>query len=173
MKVGRSPWRFLIPDERYSLTRLFLSLCIPSSFSTKTTMTRDTTTTLPSLPVISEEHSSNDDDPDLGDPADSSIVMAEQSSHDVVTQTQSGGEPSPSDVPASNSDKNTAGGDVGEIKDTATTEHNERHTNAEYDSRASAVDAGPGADDGGNASGRSTAVSSLRSHAYIVLSIGY
>ncbi|KAL1875566.1 hypothetical protein Plec18167_005502 [Paecilomyces lecythidis] len=120
-------------------------------------MTRDTTTTLPSLPVISEEHSSNDDDPDLGDPADSSIVMAEQSSHDVVTQTQSGGEPSPSDVPASNSDKNTAGGDVGEIKDTATTEHNERHTNAEYDSRASAVDAGPGADDGGNASGRSTA----------------
>ncbi|KAJ9395041.1 hypothetical protein DTO282F9_8029 [Paecilomyces variotii] len=115
-------------------------------------MTRNT---LPSLPVISE--CSSNDDPALGDPADSSIVMAEQSSHDVVTQTRSGGEPSPSDVPASNSDKNTAGGDVGEIKDTATTEHNEKHTGAEYDSRSGAAEAAPGADDGGNASGRSTA----------------
>ncbi|KAL4896233.1 hypothetical protein BDV59DRAFT_191434 [Aspergillus ambiguus] len=51
---------------------------------------------------------------------DSRIVMAEQSSHDVVNQTLSGGEPSPSDVPASTNDKTTAGGDVGEIKDTAT-----------------------------------------------------
>ncbi|GES64409.1 hypothetical protein ATEIFO6365_0008047900 [Aspergillus terreus] len=53
-------------------------------------------------------------------PTDSRIVMAEQSSHDVVNQTLSGGEPSPSDVPASTNDKTTAGGDVGEIKDTAT-----------------------------------------------------
>lgn len=131
-------------------------------------MTRNT---LPSLPVISE--CSSNDDPALGDPADSSIVMAEQSSHDVVTQTRSGGEPSPSDVPASNSDKNTAGGDVGEIKDTATTEHNEKHTGAEYDSRSGAAEAAPGADDGGNASGRSTAVSSSRSHVHIVVSRGY
>lgn len=43
--------------------------------------------------------------------------MAEQSSHDVVNQTRSGGEPSPSDVPASNNDKNTAGGDEGRITD--------------------------------------------------------
>ncbi|THC99536.1 hypothetical protein EYZ11_000996 [Aspergillus tanneri] len=52
---------------------------------------------------------------------DSRIVMAEQSSHDVVNQTLSGGDPSPSDVPASTNDKQPAGGDVGEIKHTATT----------------------------------------------------
>lgn len=64
------------------------------------------------------------------DPADSRIVMAEQSSHDVVNQTLSGGEPSPSDVPASTNDKTPAGGDVGEIKDTAATTQNETKTNA-------------------------------------------
>ncbi|KAB8076389.1 hypothetical protein BDV29DRAFT_170150 [Aspergillus leporis] len=47
--------------------------------------------------------------------------MAEQTDHDVVNQTLSGGEPSPSDVPASTNDKKSAGGDVGEIKHTATT----------------------------------------------------
>ena len=52
---------------------------------------------------------------------DSRIVMAEQSSHDVVDQTLSGGDPSPSDVPASTTDKRSAGGDAGEFKDTATT----------------------------------------------------
>ncbi|RAL05119.1 uncharacterized protein BO80DRAFT_431651 [Aspergillus ibericus CBS 121593] len=52
---------------------------------------------------------------------DSRIVMAEQSSHDVVDQTLSGGEPSPSDVPASTTDNKSAGGDVGEFKDTTTT----------------------------------------------------
>jgi hypothetical protein len=52
---------------------------------------------------------------------DSRIVMAEQTDHDVVNQTLSGGEPSPSDVPASTNDKKSAGGDVGEIKHTATT----------------------------------------------------
>ncbi|KAF5866688.1 hypothetical protein ETB97_010783 [Aspergillus alliaceus] len=61
---------------------------------------------------------------------DSRIVMAEQSSHDVVNQTLSGGEPSPSDVPASTNDKKSAGGDVGEIKHTATTQP-ETDTNAE------------------------------------------
>jgi len=38
--------------------------------------------------------------------------MAEQSSHDVVNQTRSGGELSPSDVPASTPDNFTAGGDA-------------------------------------------------------------
>ncbi|KAJ5585456.1 uncharacterized protein N7459_005256 [Penicillium hispanicum] len=47
--------------------------------------------------------------------------MAEQSSRDVVDQTLSGGEPSPSDVPASINDKHTAGGDAGETKHIATT----------------------------------------------------
>lgn len=64
------------------------------------------------------------------DLTDSGIVMAEQSSHDVVNQTLSGGEPSPSDVPASTNDKKPAGGDVGEIKDTATTTQHEPTTNA-------------------------------------------
>ncbi|KKK22408.1 hypothetical protein ARAM_001433 [Aspergillus rambellii] len=57
---------------------------------------------------------------------DSRIVMAEQTSHDVVNQTLSGGDPSPSDVPASTTDNQTAGGDVGEINTTATI-----HTDAE------------------------------------------
>lgn len=52
---------------------------------------------------------------------DSSIVMAEQSSRDVVDQTLSGGEPSPSDVPASTTDKTSAGGDVEVTKHIATT----------------------------------------------------
>ncbi|KAJ5179881.1 hypothetical protein N7492_003091 [Penicillium capsulatum] len=48
--------------------------------------------------------------------AESNIVMAEQSSRDVVDQTLSGGEPSPSGVPASTNDKHSAGGDVGETE---------------------------------------------------------
>ncbi|KAJ5489493.1 hypothetical protein N7539_004383 [Penicillium diatomitis] len=44
------------------------------------------------------------------------IVMAEQSGRDVVDQTLSGGEPSPSGVPASISDKISAGGDGGKIQ---------------------------------------------------------
>ena len=62
---------------------------------------------------------------------DSRIVMAEQSSHDVVNQTLSGGETSPSDVPASTNDKKPAGGDVGEIKHTATNTQLQTITNAE------------------------------------------
>lgn len=42
--------------------------------------------------------------------------MAEQSGRDVVDQTLSGGEPSPSGVPASNNDKSSAGGDVRETQ---------------------------------------------------------
>ncbi|KAJ5779221.1 hypothetical protein N7457_006941 [Penicillium paradoxum] len=47
---------------------------------------------------------------------ESSIVMAEQSSRDVVDQTLSGGEPSPSDVPASTNDNLSAGGDAGKTE---------------------------------------------------------
>lgn len=47
--------------------------------------------------------------------ADSDIGMAEQSNHDVVNQTRSGGDPSPSDVPASTSSKQDTGGDVNGI----------------------------------------------------------
>lgn len=45
--------------------------------------------------------------------------MAEQSGRDVVDQTLSGGEPSPSGVPASINDKRSAEGDVGEHRDIA------------------------------------------------------
>ncbi|KAK9855435.1 ATPase [Penicillium brevicompactum] len=45
----------------------------------------------------------------------SSIVMAEQSSRDVVDHL-SGGEPSPSDVPASTTDNSSAGGDAGKTE---------------------------------------------------------
>lgn len=43
------------------------------------------------------------------------IGMAEQTSHDVVNQTRSGGEPSSSDVPASKNDKYSAEGGEGRI----------------------------------------------------------
>ncbi|OAX83906.1 hypothetical protein ACJ72_01719, partial [Emergomyces africanus] len=55
---------------------------------------------------------------------DSSIVMAEQSSHDVVNQTRSGGEISPSDVPANKPDNITAGGDAGGVQDNENTDNN-------------------------------------------------
>jgi hypothetical protein len=55
--------------------------------------------------------------------------MAEQSSHDVVNQTLSGGEPSPSDVPASTKDKISAGGDVGETQHTTATTQTTTETN--------------------------------------------
>ncbi|KAM5445658.1 hypothetical protein MaudCBS49596_007304 [Microsporum audouinii] len=42
--------------------------------------------------------------------------MAEQSSNDVVNQTRSGGDLSPSDVPASKPDNLTAGGDRGDVQ---------------------------------------------------------
>jgi large subunit ribosomal protein L30 len=42
--------------------------------------------------------------------------MAEQSSRDVVDQTLSGGEPSPSDVPANTNDNLSAGGDAGKTE---------------------------------------------------------
>jgi hypothetical protein len=47
--------------------------------------------------------------------------MAEQNGHDVVNLTLSGGDPSPSGVPASTTDNKSAGGDKGEINTTATT----------------------------------------------------
>ena len=56
--------------------------------------------------------------------------MAEQTSHDVVDQTLSGGDPTPSDVPASTNDKKPAGGDVGEIQHTATTTTTQDETKA-------------------------------------------
>lgn len=55
--------------------------------------------------------------------------MAEQSSHDVVEKTLSGGDTSSSDVPASNNAKLSAGGDVGEIKNTAKTTQTQTHAN--------------------------------------------
>lgn len=63
---------------------------------------------------------------------DSSIVMAEQSGCDVVDQTLSGGEPTPSDVPVSTTDTTSAGGDAGETKRIAT--NSETHALSEQHS---------------------------------------
>ncbi|KAJ5138986.1 uncharacterized protein N7515_003834 [Penicillium bovifimosum] len=52
---------------------------------------------------------------------ESRIVMAEQSNRDVVDQTLSGGEPSPSDVPASTNDNISARGDAGKTEHIAMT----------------------------------------------------
>lgn len=58
------------------------------------------------------EEKSNDDGETSCHLADSGIVMAEQSNHDVVNQTRSGGDLSPSDVPASTSSNQDTRGDV-------------------------------------------------------------
>ncbi|CAI7646774.1 unnamed protein product [Penicillium pancosmium] len=58
--------------------------------------------------------------------------MAEQNSRDVVDQTLSGGEPSPSDVPASTTDKPTPQGDVGEIQHIATSSTTQSSTDPHY-----------------------------------------
>lgn len=76
-------------------------------------------------------------------PTDSNIVMAEQSSSDVVDQTLSGGEPSPSDVPASTNDKRSAEGDAGETKHIANTTKSQN----EFDNRTETQDTlGPSTD---------------------------
>ncbi|KAI3221765.1 hypothetical protein DTO027I6_665 [Penicillium roqueforti] len=68
-----------------------------------------------------------------GDPwyltIESSIVMAEQSNRDVVDQTLSGGEPSPSDVPASTNDNLSAGGDAGKTEHIAMTTATSNNSN--------------------------------------------
>lgn len=46
--------------------------------------------------------------------------MAEQTSHDVVNQTRSGRDPSPSDVPADTTDKTTGEGGAGGTTDNET-----------------------------------------------------
>src|SRR5699024_7345912 len=63
--------------------------------------------------------------------ADSSFVMAEQSGHDVVNQTLSGGDPSPSGVPASTNDKISAGGDAGENEYTISSAQTDTNPNAQ------------------------------------------
>jgi large subunit ribosomal protein L30 len=82
--------------------------------------------------------------------------MAEQSSRDVVDQTLSGGEPSPSDVPASTNDNLSAGGDAGKTEHIAVNtvtsnyatmnDQNNHETTNTFDSREGA---GSGKDIGG------------------------
>ncbi|KAJ6149768.1 hypothetical protein N7471_000967 [Penicillium samsonianum] len=55
--------------------------------------------------------------------------MAEQSNRDVVDQTLSGGEPSPSDVPASTNDNLSAGGDAGKTEHIAMTTATSKNSN--------------------------------------------
>lgn len=85
--------------------------------------------------------------------------MAEQSSHDVVKQTLSGGEPSPSDVPASTNDKHTAGGDVGEFNHTASTTQPEITVNTPHDERKTNAESSTERNETGRTDGKSSTVS--------------
>ncbi|OJD19389.1 hypothetical protein AJ78_00659 [Emergomyces pasteurianus Ep9510] len=76
---------------------------------------------------LRDEKCSADDGKTSHNSADSNIVMAEQSSHDVVNQTQSGGEISPSDVPANKPDNITAGGDAGGVQHNANNNNNDHN----------------------------------------------
>ncbi|KAF4767219.1 hypothetical protein HAV15_009125 [Penicillium sp. str.  len=72
----------------------------------------------------------------------SSIVMAEQINRDVVDQTLSGGEPSPSDVPASTNDNLSAGGDAGKTEHIAmtTTSNNSNLNDQQNHERTNTLD---------------------------------
>ncbi|KAL6233667.1 hypothetical protein BDW75DRAFT_214503 [Aspergillus navahoensis] len=65
--------------------------------------------------------------------------MAEQNGHDVVNLTLSGGDPSPSDVPASTTDKKPAGGDEGEIN-TITATSSETKMDVESEGRKTRIE---------------------------------
>ncbi|KAJ5205724.1 ATPase F0 complex subunit F mitochondria [Penicillium cf. griseofulvum] len=69
--------------------------------------------------------------------------MAEQSNRDVVDQTLSGGEPSPSDVPASTNDNLSAGGDAGKTEHIAmatATSNNSNLNNPQNDEKTNTLD---------------------------------
>ncbi|KAJ5545204.1 hypothetical protein N7461_007508 [Penicillium sp. DV-2018c] len=78
-----------------------------------------------------------------------SIVMAEQSNRDVVDQTLSGGEPSPSDVPASTNDNTSAGGDAGKTEhialNTATTNNSDLDAKQNHEATKTPGSQGEGA----------------------------
>jgi hypothetical protein len=85
--------------------------------------------------------------------------MAEQSRHDVVNQTRSGGEPSPSDVPASKPDKESARGDVEEFKLNAINAQTERLTNLQLLHDKASIESLTGILEVGKPSGPTPAVS--------------
>lgn len=78
--------------------------------------------------------------------------MAEKSDHHVVEKSLSGGDASPSDVPASTNDKFSAGGDVGEFKDTAQASQTQTQADSQQinhkmnDSDSATPDTGAGKD---------------------------
>lgn len=84
--------------------------------------------------------------------------MAEQTGHDVVNLTLSGGDPSPSDVPASTTDKKPAGGDEGEINTTATTSSNTK-SSVESEDQKMRTDLPSESSDRENDSGQTSKVS--------------
>jgi hypothetical protein len=86
--------------------------------------------------------------------------MAEQNGHDVVNQTLSGGDTSPSDVPASTTDKKPAGGDEGEINNTATT-LSKTNTKVESEDQKMSTEQLTGSSDKGVEEGQILAVSDL------------
>lgn len=94
--------------------------------------------------------------------------MAEKTSHDVVDQTLSGGDPSPSDVPASTTtDKISAGGDVGENTHSISSTQLDPKSNAQHsDRKTEPSDLPPQEpnDVGKDSSGRSSTVSLAESN---------
>lgn len=90
--------------------------------------------------------------------------MAEQSNRDVVDQTLSGGEPSPSDVPASTNDNLSAGGDAGKtehIAMTTATSNNSNLKDQQNHDKTNPPDSQGGKAAGDKDTGSSTTVSSL------------
>ena len=99
---------------------------------------------IPHLPKIIEEQQS-----DSGSPSFPGLktVMAEQSVHDVVKQSQSVGDASPSDVPATNFTDKNAAGDAGRTNEQSTNDPvtSEYYANAAQGSQKEARDANSGA----------------------------
>lgn len=86
--------------------------------------------------------------------------MAEQNSRHVVNQTLSGGDPSPSDVPASTYDKTPAIGDAGENEYTTPTTQTDSKANAhQSDWKAEISDSPIERNEAAKDTGRSSAVS--------------
>ena len=104
------------------------------------------------------------------DSADSSFVMAEQNNGHVVDQTLSGGDPLPSDVPASTNDKKPAEGDAGEKEYTTSTTQTDTKPNTQQgdwktDTSDSPIEQNEPAKD----TGRSSAVSRIEEDTLVLL----
>ncbi|KAI9836557.1 MAG: hypothetical protein M1819_001189 [Sarea resinae] len=79
---------------------------------------------------ISDEDHSSDRECLYSSETDSSIVMAEQSAHDVVNQPRSAGDASPSDVTANKTNEPTTVGSVEDLQRSTTNDKAQNHVSA-------------------------------------------